>query len=684
MSSTTAPGLGACRARTSTAQADGITEYLQSALLSVIQRRSRRANAENLKVVWLEMDRSREFDTPEIIWSKLADELVRQGVTSPARNQLQMKPQNRCERILNDWLAANTDGRVLILVDEADAFFAADSRREFRVTGHLFALVTKYSRTKVVFAGLHGVVHHHGVGNNPFSPSGALPIGPLERRHAYRLLTVPLEALGFHVRPDEANRILMHCNVQPYLLQMFADNLLDRLLASRRKGAATLPTVVSRAAVDAVYDDPQLREQIHRAFKITLELDARFSVIANLLALHAHRNGTRTPLTESELLEGCRQAWPEGFADTALASFRELLNELEQLGILSQADLRRGGRTLRSHAVLQSLGPRTQLELALREVRNLSLPEEAVRQQYRPTVGIHSSPGPLTTAQIADLAGRKGNRLRIVVGSQALGLERVADALSDPTHEPVLRDVRVVKGKEEYRHLLRTGVSGETRLTIVSQLWQLTTSRESCGTSLNEALQLLPSDLSYSRAVVLIAGPGNATWLRELPTQDESAEWIVPLERLTLRSLPLHWRDNRILQELGSVALARRVLQVTGGWPGLVDELADLARSAGAVRALEQLEKRQDEPGWARSWLEQTGVLDDQLTELAQLVRQLEDLGDACRQQDLLELAAGTDVDSTTITLADWFGIIDRLPDDRVQLAPLIATAWRSWKSATD
>jgi hypothetical protein len=234
---------------------------------------------------------------------------------------------------------------------------------------------------------------------------------------------------------------------------------------------------------------------------------------------------------------------------------------------------------LRSYAVLQSMGPRAQLELALREVRNHSLPEEAVRQQYRPTVGKHSSPGPLTTAQIADLAGRKGNRVRIVVGSQALGLNRVADALSDPTHEPVLRDVRVVKSKEEYRDLLRTGASGETRLTVVSQLWQLTTSRESCGTSLNEALQLLPADQNYSRAVVLIAGPDNAMWLRELPTQTESPEWVVPLERFTLRNLRLHWRDNPKLQELGSAELAPRVLQVTGGWPGLVDELVHLARA---------------------------------------------------------------------------------------------------------
>jgi hypothetical protein len=106
-----------------------------------------------------------------------------------------------------------------------------------------------------------------------------------------------------------------------------------------------------------------------------------------------------------------------------------------------------------------------------------------------------------------------------------------------------------------------------------------------------------------------------------------------------------------------------------------------LARSAGAVRALEQLEQRQQQPQWAHGWLEQTGVLHEQLPELAQLVRQLEDLGDACPLHDLLELAAGTDVDSTTITLADWFGIVDRLPDDRVQLAPLIAAAWRSWSS---
>jgi hypothetical protein len=649
----------------------------KSALLSIIQRRSSEGLLDNVKVAWVELERSQEFDTPEVIWEKLSQELERQGVTCTTRGFAQTRGQNRLERLVTEWLDSHPDSRILLLVDEADAFFAADARREFRETSRLFTMVNKNSRCKVVFAGLHGVAHHHGVGNNPFSPSGALPIGPLERRNAYRLLTRPLQTLGYDLQPDEANFILMQCSNQPYLIQLFADRLLDRLLRARKRSVTAPPWQVDRADVEAVSTDPELRERIHRAFKITLDLDARFAVIVNLIALHAHTHGPNNPLTEAELYDGCRQTWPEGFQSTQLAGFRELLNELEGLGILGRLDVKRGGRTLRSSAVLQSLGRRDEIELTLKEVGERALPESDARLQYRPAVASDGRPGPLTSAQIADLAGRKGDRTRVVVGTAAMCLERVVGSLEDPVNKPVLRDIRVTTEAGNYRELLKTGADGQVRLTVVSELWRRTERAATCERALQQAEeQLFPEDPDRSRAVVLVAGPSNVEWLQQLTSRDNADELVVPLERFSHRNLPLHWRDSKF-EKLDNKETIERVMEVTGGWPVLIDELARRAHGSSALTALEEISAEQDVPGWGRKWLERTAVLLDGVEEMTALVRLLEDLGAACTPEDLMVL--GGELDPSVLTLATWFGIVDRQVDGKVALAPLIGKAWRAY-----
>ncbi len=44
---------------------------------------------------------------------------------------------------------------------------------------------------------------------------------------------------------------------------------------------------------------------------MTLELDKRFQVIVNLLALHVY-DGKQTELSGRELYDDCRQQWPAG------------------------------------------------------------------------------------------------------------------------------------------------------------------------------------------------------------------------------------------------------------------------------------------------------------------------------------------------------------------------------------
>jgi hypothetical protein len=657
----------------------------KSALLSVMQREARDNPHQNRAVVWIELERSAEFDEPALIWAKLAEALASERIEATnTRRVKSMGEERRVHTIIEEWLEANPASRLLLLIDEADAFFAADARREFRQTSKLFALANSTSRCKVVFAGLHGVAHHHGVGNNPFSPSGALPIGPLDRGDAFRLFAQPLLALGYSIAKDDANHVLMVCNNQPYLIQLVATRLTERLLKTRQTAKAGLPWPVPRAVIDAVLSESQVKEQIHRAFKITLDLDPRFSVIVNLLGLNAYKARDTGMLSEAELLDQCRQAWPAGFADIPYAHFRELLNELEALGILGAADPVHDGRSLRGTAVLESLGNPQRIELALAETRANALTEVDARIAHRPSIDYEGRPGPLNTAQLADLAGRLGNRTRIVVGTPLTGLDHVIKALDDPLHRPVLRNVQVTNSKGEYNSLLKNGLPEEQRLTVVSPLHQLVNSSAACREALLTAQDLRPSEPKHQRAVVLTTGPGNANWLHEIATRPDVDQLVVPLQRMSLATLKLHWRDAPgKLVYLGDHV--ERTMEVTGGWPLLVDELVVATRKLGAEAALDSLEQAQSEPEWAAQLLTDAGVLIEPedtvgVAEgmLLRVVRLLVD-GGTCSWQDLSEFAATQAIDEPSLTVARWFGLLAVDEHGQAELAPLIAAAWQSW-----
>jgi hypothetical protein len=562
------------------------------------------------------------------------------------------------------------------MLDEVDGFLNADAQVSFHETTRLFQLKERNNRLKIVFAGLHSVNHFHGTGNVPFSPAGALAIGPLDPADAYRLLTGPMHAMGYAIEPNEARRIMMHCNYQPYLIQMFAHRLLEQLHLQRPTVTTPPPWTVTAAQVERVMHDPSMRSKISRAFTMTLELDKRFQVIVNLLALHAY-DGKGAPLSGRELYDDCRQQWPDGFAETSMASFLELLHELEGLGVVGPQDAR-GGRSLRSSALLPSLGSRAEIELNLAAVADLGLTENQARGLMRPALDDKGRPGPLTTDQLATLAGRVGNRTHVLIGSAALGLPQVEEALTG--RQPALREIVIAPNGGAFRKLLKTGGTGETRTTVVSELWKKRPDADKCQESLENARsdEYTPEERNAHRAAVLIAGTENGEWLEEYLCKDTLRDSdVVPMERFSARSLPLQWRDRPKLEELGSPELAPRLLEVTGGWPSLVDQVAQRTLKANAQTALEEAEQRLQQPSWPAQFLEATGAVGVS-EELTRLVGALVDHGDPADDDDLalLTMTHGiTDLDCA-VTLAEWFSLVDRDRDGRLRLAPLIARAW--------
>ncbi len=135
-----------------------------------------------------------------------------------------------------------------MLLDETDAFLAAESRTGFPNLGRLKDLMEESARRfKVVFAGLHNVRRMARAPNSPLVHLGdPICIGPLNTSaassaEARRLVTEPMRAAGFDYESSElAWDILARVTHYPSLVQVFCKALYQlRLITSPRRDPAT-------------------------------------------------------------------------------------------------------------------------------------------------------------------------------------------------------------------------------------------------------------------------------------------------------------------------------------------------------------------------------------------------------------------------------------------------------------
>ena len=127
----------------------------------------------------------------------------------------------------------------------------------------------------------------------------------------------------------------------------------------------------------AVEADPELKADITSTFRDTLNLDARYNVIANVLAYHAHEHGMDHRLTEVELRNECLSYWPEGFAGLDIEGFRAYLHEMAGLGVLAPNIDQRGWH-LRSPNVLRMIGSQLDVVTELMHAASETVPSEFI------------------------------------------------------------------------------------------------------------------------------------------------------------------------------------------------------------------------------------------------------------------------------------------------------------------
>ena len=243
-------------------------------------------------------------------------------------------------RHITDWITADPDRQLLLLLDESDFFLDADAKDGSfsQVTVFKELMEATGRAVKVVFAGLHQTARFERLSNHPLAHLGnPVCVGPLTPQYAYELLTTPLHALGYRfIDTNNAARVLALANNQPALIQLFGAQLLRRLQKTP-PAPNTPPREVTAADIEAVWADEALRTEFRRRFDWTLNLDPRYKIIAYSVAFHAYAHGIESALSPTELRSQCEQWWPQGFAakDVLTGEFRALLDECVALGVLS-------------------------------------------------------------------------------------------------------------------------------------------------------------------------------------------------------------------------------------------------------------------------------------------------------------------------------------------------------------
>ncbi len=581
------------------------------------------------------------------------------------------------------WLEYDSRRRLLILLDESDGFFEADST-QFPETNRLKDLGQMpgfEGRTKVVFAGLHSVQRFAKVSNNTFKHLAQRPtvIGPLRPQFAYNLIARPMQALGYRFAdPDLVNRILGYCSYQPFLLQMFGHRLVEHMHAHRTQPQGTAPGeppfFVTAEDVMAVEADPELKADITSTFRDTLNLDPRYNVIANVLANHAHEHGMDHRLTELELRNECLSYWPDGFAGLDIEGFRAYLHEMAGLGVLAPNNDQLGWH-LRSPNVLRMIGSQLDVLTELMQAASETVPSEFIALATRRALP-DGTRAPLTAAQIDDLLGDHINQVRLVLGSPATRMKQVSTTLRAVCEDLAGRyNLIDTRGRKQFEDALVDGRPGERRV-VLSDLVAMCTKNEGCTTSLAAALQQRPTTSGVTRSVVLVSGPDQlGFWQEAFAAGEQPGLGTIALHRLDRRAMHVWSLDTG---HFTTPERQARLLEVTGGWPYLTERAITLAIEDGSEEAaLADLAKELESDHGAAELVEAVGLtLDENLAAAFDTILAYAALGASV--SDLLEaisLANHPDPESALACL-DALAVFDVDAAGVHSVEPLLVRCW--------
>ena len=134
----------------------------------------------------------------------------------------------------------------------------------------------------------------------------------------------------------------------------------------------------------------EIRQDIREKFQLTLNLDPRYALIANVLGLLRNDIGDervlRTGLSPTEIGEEAHKHWPSNIQTIDNASFKTLLDELFELGVLGRIDLagsEQSNYVLRTRQVAQMLGSDNDIIESILNIEDLEAEVDYDASSYR-------------------------------------------------------------------------------------------------------------------------------------------------------------------------------------------------------------------------------------------------------------------------------------------------------------
>ena len=612
------------------------------------------------------------FQPPSQLWPVLAAALNDAGVpidlTAPARPET-------VQNAITSWLAGDTTRRLLVLFDECDALLDQDWRDGYRVMQALRGLMDATSRRcKFVLAGLNLVQRFDRGVNQPLAhlTGGNIRVGPLESADAYQLVRSPLESMGIRFEDESlAYKILAATNDQASIIQLVCDALVASV-GQKPLVVGAPPTTITRAQLEDLLDDEQLRGEIRRRFEWTIGLDARYQAIAYRVAAEALEG--RAQLTVSDLLFLCRTDWPAAFDGLSEEEFRWYLIELDTLGVLRTDGV---AWYLRSPNVVELLGSEAVITERLAKVAELDLERRLDPTSLRYPRNDDGAPGPLTADQLRQLL--EPSRPATVIQSTELGganevsevLKRVCDDRNlDFTH-------RRVRSAADLAH--RTPPTAGHRRVTMSDLRSLD------GAQQQRLSQLALAELAnqpLSDHHVLLVSAATSDWADDGDGDGDG-------DMITLRK----WdsKSIRVWFEAQNQPVAAEqvedIMTFTGGWHSRVAPA--LMSGTSATDVVGAAERVWQDSGMASEAIEDSGVA--LIENGARLFGLIEEVGGCAASDipDLVEMAGGAGVAGQQGVSDTSSGTIDRTVDllllcghlievnGQVQCDPYLASAFR-------
>lgn len=629
------------------------------------------------------------------IWRIVAEELSKKEPSIFVKSPRAQFTVDGFSKQVTHWLKEDEERRILLLLDEADRFLQADGDAHSEPGGMPFGICQKLKglmdetkrRFKVVFAGLHNVQRSTRVANNPLAQLGIpVCVGPLfqngESREAARLVQVPMAVSGvFFDSPDTINTILARTNYYPNLIQIFCSHLL-KLTIGRQSQASpdkTPPFTVTSEGVESVFSNHDIRDEIRKKFMLTLDLDRRFSLIANYMAWTA--KDFPDGFSVDDIQRDAVPWWPRGFEadrprtmDALHEDLAVLLNEMCGLGILRRDSKDRF--FLRSPNVVALLGTPGQIEKVLESAVTWEAPPTYSPDSFRRPSNLHGDQfhwrSCLTARQETVI---KDPKIPVVVisGCKTSGIDEVIPCIEQALGSDYLIQLPETTSKEAFKQSFSTlsereKAAGKTVVVVPAAAgWDADWILE----AKNHVTRFTAKDRPVG--VVFVADP-DLLWNR-------LDQWKSITTDVGSGALRLQRWDNPALRQW--IADANQLsdclpalCNVTGGWHEAVRILGEFAQKHGSFGVLGGPEDHASETLRAHLSLDGSFGFFDGIDTSAMKI--LAELGEAVPDPDLRSLHSsenpgqGVEAFDRTLEWAELLGIVDRR-DQTWLLDPVVA-----------